>query len=40
MTVTIPANVENLNHPNDLKSLSTVAAKTDLMVCHVSGKHF
>ena len=40
LPVIIPANAENLVHPNGLKSLWTVAAKTDLMVCHVSGRDF
>ena len=40
LPVIIPANAEKLVHPNGLKSLSTVAAKTDLMVCHVSGRDF
>ena len=31
----VPANTENLAYSNDSKSLSTVAAKTELMVCHV-----
>ena len=35
LPVIIPSNVENLAHPNGLKSLSTAAAKTDLMVRHV-----
>ena len=36
----IPVNTENLVHPNGSKSLLTVAAKTELMVCHVSGRDF
>ena len=36
----IQANTENLVHPNDSKSLSRVAAKGELMVCHVSGRDF
>ena len=39
LPVIIPANTENLVHPNGLENL-TVAAKTDLMVCHVSGRDF
>ena len=40
LPIIIPGNAENLIHPNSLNSLSTVAAKTDLMVCHVPGRDF
>ena len=40
LPVIIPANAENLVHLNGFKRLSTVAAKTDLMVCHVSRSDF
>ena len=36
----IPANTENLVHLNSSKILSTVAAKTEFMVCHVSARDF
>ena len=38
LPVIILSNAENLVRLNDLKSLSTVAVKTDFMVCHVSGR--
>ena len=38
LPVIILSNAENLVRLNHLKSLSTVAAKTDLMVCHVLGR--
>ena len=40
LSLIIPANTENLVHPNGSKSLSTVAAKTELMVCHVLERDF
>ena len=40
LPVITPTNAENLVHPKGLKSFSTVAAKTDLMVCHASGRDF
>ena len=40
LPVIIPASAENLVHPISLKSLLPVAAKIDLMVCHVSGRDF
>ena len=36
----ILAKKENLVHPNGSKCWSTVAAKTELIVCHVSGRDF